>query len=418
MDQGKDLAPVSASERIGSLDVLRGFALLGIFLMNIEWLGGRPLVMVQQGLDADLRGLDRAVGWIVYTFIQGKFWTLFAMLFGMGFALMQDRAERAGRSFVELYLRRTVGLLGIGLVHALLLWAGDILFSYAIAAFALLLFFRNTPVHRLWKWGVGLYATLFVLVLAYSLVARMAPTAFAPDTTEPTHQQEQAKLQTEAAAEAQAYAHGSYREATRQRVKYFAGHAMPMSFVFAPLALGMFLIGAWLLRSGAIVQPAQHLRLFRRLAFVGLPIGWGMAVLSAAIHPSFDWSGDPHGSETAMTLMMLAGLPISLGYASVIVLLMQQPRWAARLAWLAPAGRMALTNYLLQSAIGTMVFYGYGWGLWGQVSRAWQVMGVLVVFAMQVYVSRWWLLHFRYGPIEWLWRGVTYLKLPPLRRAT
>jgi len=411
------LAPVAPPERIAAMDVLRGFALLGIFLMNIEWFGGRPLVTMQLGLDANLRGIDHVVGWIIYTFVQGKFWTLFSLLFGMGFAVMLTQAERAGRSFVVPYLRRTLGLLGIGLAHALLIWSGDILFSYAIAAFALLLFFRKMPVPRLWKWGVGLYAGLFALVLIVSLGAQLIPAAAVPDAAERAElQKEVAELTQASTAEAQAYGQGTYADAAAERVKYFVKHALPMSLVFAPLAIGMFLIGAWLLRSGAIVEPAIHLSLFRRLAWIGLPIGLTLAVLSAAMQPSFDATSGSRGIA-ALSLMMLANLPVCLGYASVIVLLLQRPAWASRLAWLAPAGRMALTNYLLQSLISTLLFHGYGLGLWGQLSRLDQVLVVLVVFALQVVVSRWWLARFRYGPMEWLWRGFTYLKLPALRQS-
>src|SRR5690606_38682382 len=129
---------MAASERIDSLDVLHGLALLDIALMNVEYFSA-PLVGMAQGIDPAQRGLDWLADAFVDVFVRGKFWTLFSLLFGMGFAIMLDRARRAGRSFMPLYLRRTFGLLLIGLAHAWLIWAGDILVAYAVTAFALLL---------------------------------------------------------------------------------------------------------------------------------------------------------------------------------------------------------------------------------------------------------------------------------------
>ena len=146
------LAPVATHERVHSLDVVRGFALLGIFLMNVEFFG-RPLQDVNApGIDPSLAGLDYVADAAIFFFVQSKFWTLFSLLFGMGFAVMIERARRAGRPFVPAYLRRSLALLGIGLVHALLVWSGDILVSYALGAL-LLLGFRGVRHAVLGRFG-------------------------------------------------------------------------------------------------------------------------------------------------------------------------------------------------------------------------------------------------------------------------
>ena len=131
-------APVSENQRIEALDVVRGFALLGIFLMNIEWFS-RPLASFNEGMPRGLTGADWGASWFIAYFVQGKFWTIFSLLFGMGFAVMLVRAERAGREFTKIYLRRILALAVFGAVHFIYLWEGDILFSYAMGALALLI---------------------------------------------------------------------------------------------------------------------------------------------------------------------------------------------------------------------------------------------------------------------------------------
>ena len=149
------LAPITSGERIQALDSIRGFALLGILLMNIEGMVG-PLMASMSGVDPALTGADRWVDTAIYLLVQGKFFPLFSMLFGMGFAIMLARAQAAGRPFVAVYLRRVLALLAIGLAHAFFVWAGDILVTYALMGLVMLTFFRGTPQSRLPKWGIAL----------------------------------------------------------------------------------------------------------------------------------------------------------------------------------------------------------------------------------------------------------------------
>ncbi|MFC7160224.1 DUF418 domain-containing protein [Pseudidiomarina halophila] len=143
--------PVSANERIHMLDVIRGFALLGILLMNIEFFQ-RPLTAMMFGFDNSLTGIDRSVGWIVFTFVQGKFYTMFSLLFGIGFVIFYDRAKQHHDSPRWLFFRRLLILGLFGFVHIAYIWGGDILLTYAIVGL-LLLFFINSSAARLWKWG-------------------------------------------------------------------------------------------------------------------------------------------------------------------------------------------------------------------------------------------------------------------------
>ena len=410
------LAPVAASERIETMDVLRGSALLGILLMNIEAFVG-PMMEALTGVNPRFSGADRWVDAAIYVLVQGKFITLFSLLFGMGFAVMLERAQTRGSSGAWLYARRLLALIGIGLVHAILIWSGDILLTYALVGFLLLLFFRRTPVSRLPKWGVALYLLPLLLTWLWavsSLLAQQDPQAVAEMQKAMTGQGQQMTALSE--AQRLAYGSGTYMQAVAQRSDD-TGTMLGFLVFFGPAVLGMFLFGAWFVRSGVIRDPGAHLPLFRHLLTLGFAVGLPLMLWSTWTHPTMSFSGISLGSAAAQSAAQVANGLMCFGYFAGIVLLMQQPAWSQRLRWLAPAGRMALTNYLLQSVICTLVFYNYGLGYFEQLPRAWQPLFVIAVFALQVVFSRWWLSKFRYGPVEWLWRWLTYLQRPSMRLA-
>jgi uncharacterized protein len=408
------MGPVPASERIEAMDVLRGFALLGILLMNIEAMVG-PLNSAMTGLDPTMTGADRWVDATVYALVQGKFYTLFSLLFGMGFAVMMRRADAAGRPFAPIYLRRTLGLLVIGTVHMLAIWSGDILMVYALLSPVLLWGFRRKATEKLPRWAIGLYLVPVVLIFLFGALASLA--SLDPQAAVEAAKQETAQLADMArmvAAQRAAYGGGDYLAAIAQRWNDMLA-VLGMVFFFGWQVLGMFVLGLWFVRSGAIERPREFPRLYSRLRFVALPVGLAMMLASLALDPTFDGRMDLRVG-TAAALAWSASLLMCLGYVAWIVRALQSPLWGERLAVFAPAGRMALTNYLAQSLIGTLVFYGYGLGWFEQLPRAWQVPFVFAVFVLQVAWSRWWLARFRYGPAEWLWRTFTYGGLAPLRR--
>lgn len=414
MTAGTILMPVSASERIVAMDALRGFALLGIGLMNIEGMVG-PLFAAFTGLDPSLTGADRWADALLYIFVQGKFYPLFSLLFGMGFAVMMARAQAAGRLFTGVYLRRTLGLLAIGLVHMLLIWSGDVLTLYALIAFALLLLFRNTPQSRLPKWGIALYLLPALLIGALGVLGsliQLEPTAAAEMNKAMA---EQSRFMADAlVVQREAYGAGSYAEAVAQRFedfKMFLGFMLVMGWQI----LGLFLLGAWFVRSGAIARPGEFPQLYARLRWIALPLGLAMMLVSFRLLPSHDFGRMDVVWGLATGLLQVGGALMGLGYLAWIVRGLQSSVWAPKLGVLAPAGRMALTHYLLQSIVCTLIFYGYGLGYFEQLPRAWQVPFVLVLYALQVALSHWWLRRFRFGPAEWLWRTLTYLRLQPMR---
>ena len=424
------LAPITGAERIQALDVARGFALLGIFLMNVEFFT-RPLQDISaEGIDPAMHGIHWAADALVYFFVQSKFWTLFSILFGMGFAVMIDRAQRAGRSFLPAYLRRSLALLAIGCVHALLIWSGDILVSYALGALAMLLARqlrrgvfriagerdpRPMSAGALAICGAGLYGSVLVLVLVSgsltSLTAGLPrdPARVAEEIS--AHTEQQARR----AVEEHAYSTGTYHDAVRERVADTVEQLDDLP-LFMPLLLGAFLIGAALIRSGWLADPGAHAQRFRLGRNLGLLVGFALMALSTALGTTPPNGRFGLGQAIQVVTYLLAGLILALSYGATLVTLLAGRFGPWLRTWLAPAGRMALSNYLLQSLIGTLLFYGYGFAFWGQVGRAWQVLLVLVIYALQLLFSRWWLARFNYGPMEWLWRAATYWQWPVMSR--
>lgn len=476
-----EFRPVASDDRIQALDVVRGVALLGIALMNVEFFN-RPIGDLDAGLPLGANGLDYWAGWLVQVFVRGKFWTMFSLLFGMGFAVMLARATVAGRGFLWPYLRRTLALAAFGALHFIAVWTGDILFSYATGALLLVIVFAAKPQVLLWlgvvllllaaafgaagavghplPWqpmlGFGIPVLLLGAVayalrrwpvsgwraagLALYLLPALAMTlgSAAMLGRPPEAEQDRVRLaEARTAVERKAIEAGiaqraaqraahlqdiadetrlmrgdSYADATAWR----AGHFLKMqgqSVGFAIIVLGLFLLGAWFIRAGVMTDPAAHLGLFRWLAWLGIPLGIGLSVAGVLLAPSHLRGQNDAAFQVGMGLGLLGSLAASLGYIGAIVLGLhgRLRRW---LALLAPAGRMALTNYIAQSVIGTWVFYGYGLGQWG-MPRAQQLLYVLLVFALQVLASRWWLARFRYGPLEWLWRWATYGRPPAMR---
>jgi len=207
---------------------------------------------------------------------------------------------------------------------------------------------------------------------------------------------------------------GRYIDLVRMRAGEFAEHA-PGEFGFAIIIIGMFLLGSWFVRSGVMEDTRAHLSLFRRMALLGIPIGVGLGIAGSLIatNETPGMQHDPYQIAIAMT--MIGNLPACLGYVGLIVLMLNSDTVFSRVRVLAPLGRMALTNYLTHSLVSSLVFYHYGLGLFG-IPRATQVVFVFTVIALQVVFCHIWLAFFRYGPMEWLWRAITYWQLPQFRR--
>jgi uncharacterized protein len=408
-------APTAAGERIQTIDILRGFALLGILLVNME-LFNSAFVAKIMGSYEEQSLLDQLARWFVAFFAAGKFYTIFAFLFGLGMILQMARAQARGTRFVPLYMRRMLVLLAFGLIHAYLFWIGDILILYAVLGMILLLF-RKTHPRRVLIW-VLIFLVVPVVVNA-GLWGLIEWSRSSPEGAAIMDQMfaEQAQMYKALAVQTdQVYATGNFVEITRQR-------AADMVIVFSTwpfMAFNVFaamLLGVYAGKRHIFADIPGHLPFIRKVLVWGLVIGVAGNLLYVAAG-EFSRRDIPTGLNFVATLGQTFGAPaLSLFYMAGITLLAEDPRRRARMAPLAAAGQMALTNYLLQTLICTTLFYGYGFGLYGQIGAFGGILLTLAIYALQLAFSVWWLRRFRFGPMEWLWRSLTYLRRQPMRRA-
>jgi uncharacterized protein len=399
------MQPTTARERIGEIDALRGVALFGIIAANMRGFNSPAQVYFEPHLLWPAAA-DRFTQALIDALVTGKFITLFAVLFGLGFAIQLDRADARQQGFTATYFRRMTALALIGAAHAFLVWWGDILLMYALMGFALF-FFRRAEQATLVIWSLIFYWLPVAVWLALALMASLGGEAPAA-ATGPT---------PEALAETiRIYAHGSWRAmfAERYREWTFFNAAAPF---YLSRILGLFLAGAYVWRTGFLHRLPSQLPLLRRLLWWTLPAGLAGNALTAAL--TILWRYDPFEPSLVTLTVWLVGsaaVPaLSLAYAALVILLFQQPRWRRRLLPFAAVGRMALTNYLAQSVLATMLFYSFGLGLFGQVGPLLGLVPTLAIYALQVVFSEWWLRRFRFGPLEWLWRSATYGAWQPLR---
>ena len=392
--------PVAAAQRLELLDTLRGFALAGVLLANLVALSLYPFLPAEQMRALPTAGFDRLLDPALGALVSGRFITLFSLLFGVGFAMQMQRAA-GDPTARRRYLRRLAALFAIGLLHAHLLWWGDVLRYYAVLGLLLL------PLSRLPTGALAAIGTVLIVVpqpLIAHLFAGAGP---------PLAPQEQAN----AAALA---AFSSVDWSTMwQGNRAFFDWWLPARWGIVLAVAGCMLIGVALGRSGALLDPSAHVRFWNRLLLalpVGLALSLGLVLLEYGRLPGLDaWQA---GAGRALQRMLHHGatLLLGLGYMAGVVWLFGQPRGRPALQPLAPVGRMALSNYLAQTVVAVAVFYGVGLGLGPRfglvgVGAAW-----VLLFAAQVAASRWWLARFRFGPAEWLWRSATYARWQPMRR--
>jgi uncharacterized protein len=409
------VAPVQQSERIQIVDILRGFALFGILFVNMT-IFSRPIQVLLFPVETSTPWYDRAAEWLIHFLGEGKFYALFSMLFGLGLTLLMERVEARGGKFVPLYLRRLLVLLGFGLVHAFLIWVGDILILYALIGLLLILFRKAKP-RTLLIWMVILLALPLLFVAGATALVDFGRSI--PEGTqqiEATFAETVANFEADLARAYTVYANGNFAEITAQRVYDYMSMGVSSYFVLGFNVLAMFLLGVYFGKQGIFRDLPAHRDLFRKLLAWGLILGLSGNALYATMILSMSRI-EPTWTLLLATVVQGIGAPLlMLAYVSAFCLLALSPVWGKRIQVLAPVGQMALTNYLTQSIVCTLIFYGYGLGLFGQMGMATGIGLTLAIYLLQIPISHWWMKRFKYGPAEWLWRSLTYLKPQPLPR--
>jgi uncharacterized protein len=412
------LLPTQPEERLALIDVLRGLALFGIIAANMRGFAG-PLTSYFQ---TDWVWNSRTDFWVqsfIDAFVQGKFITLFAFLFGVGFAIQFTRAEKRHSKFIRTYSRRLVGLLLIGALHLVFFWWGDILVSYALGGFLLILF-RKRQSKTVLIWALGLMLLPVVGASGYRLYGHLRPD---PPQKAAEKQKESVENRKRSQADmwktVKVYQAGGYAAIFKERLGELKREAIGLPRVIV-YTVPIFLLGLWVWRLGVLQDPERHRSLLRKGLIVGAAVGipanlayaWVSRLVSSEAH-----SGPPTGMMIAGFALLIFGRPaLSMSYGCGLGLLFLRAGWRRRLMPFGAIGRTALSNYLLQTIVCTTIFYGYGGGLFAKVDLAWLLLPTVVVYGLEVPLSNWWLAHYRFGPAEWAWRWMTYRQKPGMKR--
>ncbi|NBF10245.1 DUF418 domain-containing protein [Pseudomonas sp. Fl4BN1] len=391
-------APATRTARLEQVDALRGFALFGILMVNI-WAFADPYYASASSNPDYASATDHLIRWLVSTFFEAKFYLLFSFLFGYSFTLQMASAERAAEPFVPRMLRRQLAMLGIGLVHGLLLFNGEILSLYALLGL-LLLGLRGLSAATASRLALILLscAGLLIIALGAVLLSLGAYTGAAGD--EPL---------------LKATALGG---SALQTLEFNAGHwletLLALWILQGPSTLAMFLLGYVAGRKELLIAPFSFAQRVAQLLAISLPIGLGGAMLYAYWAAYFPGAGL---EVIGYGISQLTAPLLSVSYGLLLLSLFQSNLGQALCRRLAPLGRMSLSNYLLQSLLLNLLFSGYGLGLVNRVAPLWIPLLVIAVYLLQMQLSAHWLRRHQYGPCEWLLRAITIGAWPNWRKA-
>jgi uncharacterized protein len=404
------LRPVDDSERIVPVDVLRGVALLGILLMNIQSFSMIGAAYVNPTAYGDLHGANWWVWLLCHIFADQKFMTIFSMLFGAGILLMTQHIEAKGLPSTRLHYRRMGWLIVFGLLHGFLLWDGDILYAYGMGGLIVYLLRKTAVRKQVLVAGLLLAIGSGISVASYYSM----PWWPAAQRQELEHSIWQPTAEEEG-REIAAY-RGSFTSALRERAQSERGN-ITQGFFFWELwrVTGLMLAGMAMFKLGifsAKASGAVYTGMILTAVLIGIPL------ISYGVHQEIK-SGWSFGYSffVAAQYNYFASILVSFGWIGLVMLACKTNWSLAYMGRLAAVGRMAFSNYILHTLICTTIFYGYGLGQFGKIARATQIEIVVVIWILQLVISPMWLAKFRYGPLEWIWRSLTYGRRQPLLRA-
>ncbi|WP_430487464.1 DUF418 domain-containing protein [Priestia flexa] len=381
--------PLPEKNRTIAIDVLRGFALIGILLVNMPTFHSPFLYLDSSTYWPSM--MDQFFSGIVDLFAQSNFYPLFAFLFGYGAMIIAERSQMKGIYFPTFFARRLTILLVIGCIHAFLIWNGDILITYAITGFFFILVYQFSG-KMLLHIGIAIYCIPVLL------------TTFSPMQSQEHFGENSKAIQTSI----QTYKNGSILEILKQRATDWIYMNVEMSAVILGIGvIGLMLLGAAFAKQRWLIDVDKHKRLLIGLLITGLLLGFGARIAS------------PFYIDNLFLINIqeqFSGAFIALFYMMVIVLSSQTQVGQKLLKPLANVGRLSMSNYLLQSIAMTFIFYSYGLGLYGSISYTVGFVLVFGFFIIQILVSKWWVTRFQYGPVEYIWRWATYGQKPMFKK--
>jgi uncharacterized protein len=410
------LTPTQASQRETFMDVLRGFAILGIFIANLNGFSWYYDIPKTTGPFL-LPELDSKMGFLHHMFIEGKFYSIFSLLFGWGIALQFKRAEEKEIDALPIVRRRLLFMLLLGAVH-ILVWPGDIVFFYALLGFILLQLRKLSNKAMLITGGLLILSPILLYAAKSHWLWLNAPAGVLQEVGGTLH----AKLTHQGSSLEEVALYMKEADWWGVFKTNISGFFYRYSYLFfvsrVPKVLGVFLIGYVIGRSDFYKTIKQHTNIiYAVLAFgmlIGLPANYFLANYMS-YHMADYWSLAPKGLYQTIAYA-LGVVPLALAYVAVMMLIFQTVVGKNLLAVFAPVGKMAFSNYILQSLIGSFVFLGAGLGYIGKVGPWYLTIFGVLVFIGQIMLSHLWLRYFYYGPVEWLWRSMTYKKWQPMKK--
>ena len=394
------LNPTTSGDRIEMIDALRGFALTGVCLANLALFSFYYCLSNEQKADLPFPLINTIISYLIYFFVDSKFWTLFTIMFGFGASIFISRANELHKNGKALYARRLLLLLIFGLIHGIFFWFGDIFAEYALAGFILLLFSNKKGI-SVAVWGIilGAFIPLVLMILQAKLL---------PDSSEIFDKLGKLTLN--------AYSSSSYSKVINANLVNIKIFSLYVWFLLIA-AVGRFMIGYWIGQTGRLYHIEDYTDFFRKTmricGWIGFPFMFIVTITkilidSEVLVPKSDW-------EPVTYLLEIASLAIGIFYVVKFAFLYQNKKWRKRLSVFKEMGRMALTNYLMQTIINVLIFNGIGFGLAGKIGPSIYILWFIVLMILQIIFSKWWLSRYRFGPFEWLWRSLTYKKLQPMK---
>ncbi|WP_169823120.1 DUF418 domain-containing protein [Anaerobacillus alkalilacustris] len=393
------IKPTEQNERIVPLDIIRGFALLGILVVNMQFFNTPKLFVAGTEISLFNGIASQIAHYFILIFATGKFFTIFSFLFGLGFFIFMNRVEQKGFLVAPLYRRRLFFLLVIGFIHAIIIWSGDILLPYALAGFFLLLF-KDKSKEVIKKWAITLYVIVNFIIGIFAYLSTLVLAVF-NNTGQFSNQHEE--LVERAVF---VYQNGSFLEILSFRLAEEVPLILLNLLVTVPFVLSVFLFGLYVGKKGILTNITGHLLWIKKV--------WNRSFLYSFILTmfylvlEFQYIIIPFYLHDAIieVLGFAIGLIMCFFYMTSIVILCSKEKKMKILMFLAPVGQMALTNYLLQTFICLVIFIGFG--LYGKVTPEIGIIIAFIVFVSQVFFSHYWLKNHKFGPMEWLWRIYTY----------
>jgi uncharacterized protein len=395
-------------DRIEALDITRGFALLGILIMNIQSFSMPGATYINPKAYGDFNGINKIVWILGYIFADLKFLTLFSLLFGAGIILFCQKAEPKNVNAKSLHFRRMWGLFIFGIIHSYFFWYGDILLFYSICG-SIAYFFKDKSS----KYLIVLAIILFIIPTLYNVFMGVS-IQHLPQESLGNLIENWKPSPSSIQKEISDYL-GGFISAFHRR---FKTSIFMQTYIFLSIFIwritGTMLLGMAIYKSSFFHMGWKSKSYLKLLSFL-LPMGLGVTVLGVYLYFYNDFSLK-YGMFIGNQFTFWGSIPLAISYAIAIVFMIKSKKLILLSTHLTAIGKMAFSNYFLQTLICTTLFYGHGFSLFGKLERWHQAALTILIWIFQLWLSPIWLRYFRFGPMEWLWRSFTYKKFYPIHK--